>query len=339
MATMDIFRQDAFSEVSLTAVVDKLGYVPGLLTGMPGLYVPDPVRTTVIFIEERERGAVVLPTSPRGAPPNQTGRERSTVRAFSTVRIADSSRIMADEIQNVRAFGSETELKQIQTEVASRQFRMRGNVSLTKEHMLLGMVQGLAIDKGGVTIYNWATEFSQAIPDELDFDLDNAAPAAGVVRKKCAQVERSITRNLKGMGGGAVSIVGLCGDNFWDDLTAHPEVRETYVYQEGLKLREPTAWRSFLFGGINFINYRGTDDGSTVAIGTDKCKFFPLNAGIFRWALSPAERMSFVNTPGQELYSWIVPDRDRDMWVDVEMYSYPLPVCVQPSALHRAKRT
>jgi hypothetical protein len=35
----------------------------------------------------------------------------------------------------------------------------------------------------------------------------------------------------------------------------------------------------------------------------------------------------------------IVPDKDRNMWADVEVYSYPLPVCTMPSALYQAKRT
>jgi len=222
MATMDIFRQDAFSSTSLTAVADKLGYVPGLLTGMEGLVEPVPVRTTAIFIEEREHGPQVLPTSPRGAPPHQEGREQRKVRAFSTVRVADQSVIYADEVQNIRAFGTETELKQVQEEVARRQLLMRRNHALTREHMLLGLVQGLAIDKGGAVIYNWATEFGQPIPTELDFDLDAATPASGVLRKKCTEVVRSITRNLKGMGGNQVRIVGLAGDAFWDDLVAHP---------------------------------------------------------------------------------------------------------------------
>ncbi len=339
MATMDIFRQDAFSMISLTGVADRLGYVPGLLSGMAGLYEPVPVRTVGVFIEEREHTPTVIPTSPRGGPPDQTGRERRTVRNFSTVRLADSSRIMADEIQGIRAYGSETELKQVQEEVARRQLRMKRNMMLTKEHMLLGMVQGLAVDADGSPIYNWATEFGRPIPAEVDFDLDNADPAPGALRTKCSAVSRSITRALKGLGGAGVEIVGLSGDTFFDDLVAHPEARESYLHQEGAKLREPVAWREFVFGGIRFINYRGTDDGSTVAVNTNKCRFFPIGAGIFQWAMSPAERFQFVNTQGQETYSWIVPDRDRDMWVDVEMYSYPLPICIAPDALAHAKRT
>ncbi|ODN70214.1 major capsid protein [Methylobrevis pamukkalensis] len=340
MATMDVFKNDVFSAVSLTAAVDKIGYVPGFLSSLPGLYVPTPVRTTDVFIEERSNAPALIQTSPRGAPPKQKARELRTARSFQTLRLAQSSTIQSSEIQNIRAFGSETELEQVQVEVARRLSLMRADMELTRENMLLGMVQGVVTDADGTPLYNWATEFQQTIPAELDFDLDNAAPASGVVRKKCNEVVRSITRGLKGMGGNAVRIVGLCGDAFWDDLTAHSEVRETFLNtQMAASLREGNAFEQFTFGGITFVNYRGTDDGSTVAIGTDKCKFFPLNAGIFPMAFAPAEPFDFANTLGREFYSWMVYDRDRNMWVQPEMYSYPLPVCVMPQALHRAKRT
>ena len=65
--------------------------------------------------------------------------------------------------------------------------------------------------------------------------------------------------------------------------------------------------------------------------------FFPAGANIFPVAHAPAEKFEFVNTPGQEVYSWIVPDRDRDMWADIEQYSYPLHVCTMPQALDRGK--
>lgn len=342
MATMDVFRSNAFSTTSLTAAVDKVGYVPGLLGSIPGLFVPVPVRTVDVFIEERENAPALIQTSPRGAPPAQKERETRTARSFRTLRLAQTSRIMADEVQSIRAFGSETELMQVQAEVARRNVRMRADIELTLENMRLGAVQGLVTDADGETLYNWATEFGQTIPNEIDFDLDNANPASGAVRKKCNEVVRSIMRGLKGLGGNAVQIYGLAGDNFWDDLTAHREVRETYLYQANAaaaSLREGNAFDTVYYGGITFINYRGTDDGTTVAVGADKCRFFPANAGIFQIAMAPAERMEFVNTPGQPIYNWIVPDKDRDMWVDVEMYAYPLPVCTMPQALHRAKRT
>lgn len=339
MLTMDVFRGDAFSAISLTAAVDKLGHVPGVLSRMPGLFVPQPVATEVIMIEERDNAPALIQTTPRGAPPKATGSERRKMRSFNTVRLADSSRISASALQGVRAFGSETELQTLQSEVARRMLLINNKIDLTFENMLLGMVQGLVTDADGSTIYNWATEFSQSIPAEVDFDLDNASPLRGALRKACATAVRSITRALKGLGGANVQVVGLCGDAFFDDLVAHPEVYQTYIYQEGAKLREATAWREVLFGGVLFVNYRGTDDGTTVAVGTDKCKFFPLNAGIFQVAYSPGESFEFANTMGRERYAMMVIDKDRDMWADIEIYSYPLPVCVQPSALYQARRT
>lgn len=339
MITMDIFNDDAFSATSLTAAVDKVGYVPGLLDGMAGLFDPVPVRTESIWIEERANNAALIQTSSRGAPIDEKSNDDSRkVRGFRTRRLIGSRRIRASELFGIRAFGSETELKAVQSEVMYRQGLVKRDFALTRENLKLGCVQGLVTDADGTTIYNWATEFSQTIPAEVDFDLDNAAPASGALRKKCTAAVRSMTIGLKGAP--ARGFVALCGDNFWDDLTAHSEVRNTYLnYQAAASLRDPLAWEQFAFGGILWINYRGTDDGSTVAVGTDKAKFFPLGSGIFKWAMAPGESFSDIGTMGQDFYSRIVTDKDRDQWADVEMYSYPLPVCTMPQALYRAKRT
>jgi hypothetical protein len=341
MLTMDVFRQDAFNAITLTASIDKIGYTPGLLGSIPGLFVPVPVRTELIMIEERENAPALIQTSTRGAPPKEKAGDSGKIRAFRTVRLAEKSRITASELQGIRAFGSETELKQLQTEIARRQFLIRNDIELTWENMRLGAVLGIVKDADNSTIYNWATEFSQAIPAEIDFDLDNANPATGAVRKKCNAVKRSITKALKGLGGNAVRIGAIAGDAFWDDLVSHPEVEKTFLATaQAADLRNGfgMAWETFNYGGIMWINYRGSDD-DTVGVNTDKAKFFPIGAGIFQVAMSPGESFDFVNTPGQPIYSNIVIDRDRNMWADVEQYSYPLPVCTMPSALHQARRT
>jgi len=46
-----------------------------------------------------------------------------------------------------------------------------------------------------------------------------------------------------------------------------------------------------------------------------------------------------VNTLGLPTYSWVVLDEKRDMWADVETFSYPLAVCTMPGALLSGKRT
>lgn len=340
MATLDVFKDDIFSMTSMLPAVDRVGYVPGYLGSIPGLFDPAPVRTEAIWIESRGTEAALIQTSPRGGPPGSKVDEPRDARPFATKRLANKSRVTASELFQIRAFNSESELKQVAAEVARRQFLLKRDMDLTFENWRLGAVQGLVTDADGSTIYNWATEFGQTIPAEVDFDLDNANPASGVLRKACTAAIRSITRGLKGLGGNSVRVYAICGDAFWDDLIAHPEVRATYLgYQAAAALRDPVAWESFNFANITFVNYRGTDDGSTVAVGTDKAKFFPAGAGIFKWAMSPGEKFEHIGQLGQQFYSLIVPDKDRDMWADVEMYSYPLPVCTMPQALYRAKRT
>lgn len=343
MPSMDVFRGDAFSAISLTGSIDKVGYNPGLLGSIPGLFVPVPVTTTSVFIEERENAPALIQTSERGSAPKQKGGDLRTARSFRTLRLAQGSRIMASQIQNIRAWGSETELHSVQAEVARRNMLMRNDMELTFENMRLACVtQAKVLDADGTELYDWADEFEQSIPNEVDFDLDNASPASGAVRKKCNAVRRSILTNLKGLGGNGVSIAALCGDAFWDDLTAHPEVEKTFLNtQQAADLRAGfgQAWTRFNYGDVTWINYRGTDDGTTVSVDTNKAKFFPIGAGIFQIAWSPGETFDFVNTPGRPIYNMIIPDDDRNAYVDVEQYSYPLPVCTMPAALYQAKRT
>lgn len=341
MTTMDIFKGDGFNAMSMTAAINSQDHVPTFLESL-GLFEPKPIRTTTFSIESVAGVLALIQSSERGSPVSQKKRELRNLRNFNTVRLARGDRVNADEIQGIRQFGSETELMQVMGEVARRQMSLRNDLRLTWENMRLGAIQGIVTDADDTEIYNFFTEFGVSQPSEIDFDLDNASPASGAVRKKCTQVTRAMMQAAKGAWiAGQTRVVGICGDNFWDDLTAHPEVRETYLNtQQAATLREGVAFERVHYGGIDFYNYRGTDDGSTVAVGADKCKFFPQNApGAFEVAFSPAEKFEFVNTPGLPFYSWLVWDRDRDMWVDVEVASYPMFYCTRPLMLQRAKRT
>lgn len=337
MLTMDVFRGDAFTAVSLTAAVDRFGYVPCFLGSIPGLIVDTPVRTRDVWIEERANAPALIQTSPRGAPPSQKGGDKRKARSHRTVRLADASRIYADELQDIRAFGSETELKQLQGEVARRQMKIKQDFDLTNENMRLGVIQGLVQDADGSTITDWYVEMGQSQDAAFSFQF-SGSPEDGAFLAQCNAVNRQVLRRLQGVGGTGVAVHAICDDNFWDDFTKLKEVRDTYRYaMQALALQNDfaKAWTSFKYGNIMWHNYRSTDDNSTVAVPQNTCKFFPVGAGIFQRALAPAEKFEFVNTLGQAEYSWIVPDLERDTYADIEMYSYPLYVCTMPQALQR----
>ncbi len=342
MATLDIFKQDAFKLVSMLQAIREVDYLPQRL-GEMNVFTPNPVRTETVAIEKRGETLALIKTSERGSPLEQRDTEKRDIRDFRTVRIAKGDRITASELANIRAFGTESELQQVQDEVMRRLAGpggLQNDVELTLENMRLGAIQGIVKDADGSTIRDWFTEFGVAQPAEIDFDLDNAAPASGAVRKNCDQVVRAMMKAAKGVWVPGTRVHALCGDGFWDDLTAHQEVRETFLNtQAAAELRTGTAYQMFNYGGITWENYRGTDD-DTVGINTDQAKFFPVNApGAFLEVFSPGEKFENIGQLGERIYPMIVPDRDRDMYADIEVYSYPLHVCTRPLMLQRARRT
>ena len=346
MAHMDVFRQRPFHMVELSAAVQRAPYRPSFL-GSLNLFTPKRVRTATVSVEDKGGVLTLIQTSERGAPLSEGEREKRNIRDFRTVRIARGHTLYAHEIDGIRAFGTDSELQSVQNEVAeimSGETGLRAAVELTHEYMRLGAIQGIVLDADGSTLFNWFTAFGLSQPAEVDFDLDNATPVSGAVRKVCNGIVRSMQRAAAGAWvPGRTYAMGLCGDAFWDDLTAHPEVRETFLnQQEASDLRSAVgrAFSSFVYGDIVFVNYRGTDDNATVAVGTNSCKFFPVDApGAFVSAFSPAEFLPFVNTPGQDVYALVVEDKDRQAWVRPEVYSYPLFMCTRPGMLLRAKRT
>ncbi len=341
--SMDVFRQDAFSAQNLTAGIDRAGFVPTLLGSIPGLFVPPPLgqpMSKAIFVEERDNESVLIQTSPRGSEPSAGRTDETTrkVRPFMIPRLFRARTITASELSGIREFGSVTVQQSLDSKIQHHQYLIQNDMALTWENMRLGAVQGAVLDADGSTIYNYATEFAQTIPAEVTWTLSTADD--GTIRTAATTARRSILRALKGQGGTGVRIYGLASDTFWDALMACSEVRKTFQAQEALRNQDDVTWQSFFFGGVTFINYRGTDDNSSVCVADKKCKFFPAGAGIFQAVYAPAdERFEFVNTPGQEAYSWMVVDPLRNSWANVEMASYPLFMCTQPNALYRAKIT
>jgi hypothetical protein len=152
------------------------------------------------------------------------------MRAFVCRQFKKQDVLWASEIQSVRDFGSESVTQQVQTEVAYRLRKLRQDAETTFEYHLLNGIQGLVKDpKDHATVVNYFTEFGITPGTEFDFDLDNASPASGVLRKRCQALIESVEESMGGLSAGAVQIRAECGSAFFADLVAHKEVRETYL--------------------------------------------------------------------------------------------------------------
>lgn len=339
---MDIFNDDAFSLVTMTEKVEKMPTVPTFLGNLGIFGEGEGVATDIVSIEQKGMTLELIPTSQRGTEPPMGTTDKRALRHFTIPRIAKSDQVFAREIQGVREFGTEGELMTAVRLIAQKQRKLLTEYALTMEYHRLGALQGILLDSDGSTLYNYFTEFGISQPTEIDFDLDNAAPAAGALRNKIAAAKRTVIRALgASYVPGVVRFLWLCGDTFYDQFVRHPEVEKTYEnWEAAVNLRQANVFDTFSFGGMDWHNYQGTDDNSTVAIASTAAKLVVIGVpGLYRRVNGPGEDLATVNTIGKPIYSNLVRDLKRNQWVQPEIFSYPLHLVTRPEVLLRGRNT
>lgn len=336
---LDIFNQDPFKAIALTDAVQRNPFQPTGL-GTLNIFDPNPIRTTALAVEERTGKLVLIPLSERGAEGTQRTTEKRKMRYFDVPRLMHDDTLYASEIQGIREFGTESVLMQVEAEVARRLSGPTGllaSVEYTKEYLRLAAVQGLMLDpKDGSVVYNWFDEFQITQAAETAFSL--SAGTANSLRPICNGIVRTMARKAQGAFTPSTKVYALCGDSFYDSFVNHPDVIRTFInWSDARDIREGSAgaaFSEFEFGGITWVNYRGSDDNSTIKIPDDKVKFFPVGApGVFREAMAPGETVDWVNTPGKPVYILPIFDQMRRMWWKMEAYAYPLLICTRPEVL------
>jgi hypothetical protein len=319
---LDVFKSDAFNTVSLTASVLKAPYKPGLI-GSLGLFRERGIRDKTAVVEEKDGQLTLIPTSPRGGPGDTVGRKLRTARSFLVPHLERDSKVYADEVQGVRAFGSESEMESVQAVIDERLGYLRQMHEVTLEYHRAGAIQGQILDSDGSTVvYNLFTEFGVS-QQTHDIALSNTNTN---VRNEAVAIQRLIETEL-----GAEPITGyiaFCGDSFFDTLIQHSSVVESLKYQESALLRGDIR-KGFEYGGITWTNPRAKV-GSVGFFPDAQAFVVPTGTSIFQTSFAPADYIEAVNTLGLPLYAKIVNDDDLNRWVKVHTQSNPLALCLRP---------
>jgi len=342
---LDIFNDDAFGVVALTDAVNEVAHRPGRL-GELGLFSTSSVATLTIAIERVGDTIQLVAPTPRGGPGDQRDTPKRTMKNLTIPHFQRDWSVIADEVQGVRAYGSESQLQTVQQVVGQKLALNVQDLDLTDEYSRIGAIKGIVTYKGGDTL-NLFTEFGVAQPAETDFDLDNAAPTEGVLRKACVAKIREAKKSLRGIGFNYLH--AFVGDTFFDQLLSHKEVRDTYHgWGEARILRESYIGRNrgdnpmFEFGGIVWENYgaiEDTGDGALLGIATGEAKFVPMGVpGLFRTYYGPADYVETVNTLGKARYAKQWP-MANGKGVNGETQTNTLHICTRPGSLLRAKNT
>ena len=111
------FSNPAFSMAALTAAINILPNRYGRLEEL-NLMPAKPVRQRQIVIEEMNGVLNLLPTMPPGSPSTVGVRGKRKLRSFVVPHIPHDDVVLPEEVQGLRAFGSETETEAVTSVIA-----------------------------------------------------------------------------------------------------------------------------------------------------------------------------------------------------------------------------
>lgn len=329
MANQDVFYPTGFSLSELTAAINMIPHVPSQL-GDSGLFEYQGVSTLTVQIERQGSVIDLVPAKPRGSSGTAIGRNTRDLRSFVLPHLPLEDAVLADEVQGVRAFGSENGPTPLQQRIMEVMTKGSQRMDKTMEWQRVGAMKGLVYDADGTTVlYNFFTEFG-VTQNTMDFELDSGTTQ---VRVKCSQALDKIEDELEGVS--FTGAIGYCGRSFWESLISHQSVKETYLnWQEAATLRgDPRD--SFEFGGVRWVKYRGAANGAQM-IGANDAYIVPTGvSGLLLGRFGPADYEDTVNTIGLPKYAMGIPKRNRK-GLDIEMQSNPMHFCTRPRAIIKA---
>jgi len=344
----NVFTGDAFSAITLTTQINNVPYSPQLL-GSIGLYAVDGVRTTDIAVMQRNGALEIIQTSERGSPPQQSDIPKRDIRKATVAHIVKEAYVNADEVQNAFADGMVNGTAQLATaqglieDRLNGPFGLRAQLELTHEYHRLGGIQGIVLDADDTVLYNWFDFFGiNALADHnTNFGALTADGAAFEV--ECTAIVRDMVRELEGLPVTSLVPVTLCGDNYFDQVYSNKEVKAARKTRDTGRdsdvFSENKAFKSFEYGGINWVNYRGTKDGK-VGIGADEARLFAMGVpGLFQMLFGPPDIMGQTNSKGLPVHAIMPPERQTIRRAVVEAQSNPLTLCVRPRSLRRLTKS
>lgn len=352
---LDIFSSNpAFSMSELTAAILRAPYVPGLI-GRLGLYTPRPVATTTVMIEQKGYRLALVPEVPRGSPPTPNVEDRRSMVPFRIPHFPIRDTIMADSVQNVRAFGTDSTLEAMASVRNERQASMGLKLDVTQEYLRLGGVKGVIVTAADRTTGAPLQSISLFDAFEVAPQAGRNWPIIGAARESAAagddpsmpawegQLTNLINALVRDMadelpGGMLTSVFGVCGRVFFDAFAQHPERRAAFIGIDSRPYTDPMLWSRIQHREVTIEEYRGRT-ANVPFVADNQCHFFPVGIPeLFLEIYAPADYNETVNTLGLARYSKMEP-MEFDKGVELEAQMNVLPICTTPRALFTVTAT
>jgi len=303
MATLDIFQDDAFSVTSLSQTITDIPDVPTKL-GDKGLFQEEGISTLSFMIERQGSSIKLLPTAPRGGVREPVALGPRKLIPLMAMHIPATFSVLADEVQGIRAYGSETEVEQASTLVQRKMNVVRASMDLTHEHMRVGALKGQVKDANGDTLLDVYDAFGMAQQTQF---WNIAVAANGDPKASIITLKSMIRAKMGGRSFGRIRVI--CSLGFFTALVQNTKMIKAWeLWNQGAYLRaDQVNGGDFEFAGVVFEVYDGgTSAGDFIEDGIAYA--YPEGVpGMFQSKFAPADYMETVNTQGLPFYAKMEP--------------------------------
>ena len=334
----------AFSNITLTNLVNQnFPYVPGYLTDLNLTGAPQGMTTLSLAFEEASAGIRMISATPRGAPPSEIAHVKGGLRSLTAYHFAREITVNADELLGVRARGSMNPqtLQNLLSERTDGPVGVKMQLALTREHWLLGLVQGKVYDADGASVlwdyFDW-TGTAQPAPANIAISGQSATTSNFV--QFGLGLKRRMVLALNGFPVPASArVIVLCDDGLFDAIATSAEVREARKAgafgsadaASAISLANPFA--SIDYAGITWVNYRGTVDALVTVPANQGVAFMVGVPGLFQEWYAPADTFDDVTAVGLPYYLLNGPNNKNNAKRAVfELQSNPLLANLRPTA-------
>ena len=329
MAGLDVFEGDAFGVSTLTVSINEAPEgqnVPGVVDD---LFQEEGITTTAAWIEKDGDSLALVPAAKRGEPGDVTGKSKRTAMPVSTIHLPTTGGINADEIQGIRAFGSETELQSITAKVTTQLMKMRKRIEATSAFHRISAIKGQILDADGSTVLlNLFTLFGVT--------QQTQAMALTTSTTKVKDKFVAAKRKAEDALGDSGIITGwrcVCGRNFYDAATGHATVEAAYLNWSMAPeiILSDHRKRGFKIADVELVEYYGKV-GAIEFLNTDEAYLIPIVDELLITRFAPADYIETVNTMGVPFYAK-QELRKFGKGVDLEAQSNPISLCTRPRSI------
>jgi Phage major capsid protein E len=320
----------------LVDYTEELNLIPnewGLVNSL-GIFSKESVSQHSITVESTSGTLALITDQVRGAKNLVSKDTLRNLRSFPIPHFPLDDYITPQDVQGKRAYGSPDAADTKDAVVARKLAQLRKNHAVTLEAArCFALTNGAIYAPNATVAANYFTDFGVS-QKTIDFVLGTTTTE---VNEKIEEGIAHIQDNILS-GQVVTNIVVLCSPAFFAKLIKHATMKEAYKYysstQELLRTRlgGNGLFRRFEHGGVTFIEYRGSYNGTPLIPVGDAIMIPQGTEDMFISYFSPANKFSHVNTLGEEAYAFSYTDpSDEKITLQTESNQLHLirrPACV-----------